>query len=55
MAKAVQPTKGLLDVRVNPGVLPIGLRLSTCVHDLRKGGVGSYNKSVLPDSFDKRL
>jgi hypothetical protein len=54
-AKAVQPAKGLLDVRVNPGVLPIGLRLSTCANDLRKGSIGSYNKPVLPNCFGKRL
>jgi hypothetical protein len=55
LAEAVQPAEGLFDVRVNPGVLPIGLRLSTCANDLRKGSVGSYNKPVLPDCFGKRL
>jgi hypothetical protein len=51
----VQAAESLLDIRINPSVQPIGLRFGTCGNDPRKSGVGGNNKTVLPNSFGKRL
>lgn len=51
----VQPTKGVLNVGVNPGVPPVGLRLCTGGDNLGKGRVGGDDEAVLPDGFGKRL
>jgi hypothetical protein len=55
MALLVQATKSRLNVRVNPSIPPVRLRLGTSCNDLGKGSVGSDNKAVLPNGFGKRL
>jgi hypothetical protein len=51
----VQAAESLLDIRINPSVQPIGLRFGARGNDPRKSGVSGDNKTVLPNSFGKRL
>jgi hypothetical protein len=51
----VQAAESLFDIWINSGVASIRLRFGTFGNDLRKSGVGSDHKPILPDSFGKRL
>jgi hypothetical protein len=55
MALLVQSAECLFDIGINPSVPSVRARLGTSGDDLRKSGVCSNDKPVLPDSFGKRL
>jgi hypothetical protein len=55
MALLVQSAESLFDIGINPSVPSVHARFGTSSNDLRKSGVSSNDKPVLPDSFGKRL
>jgi hypothetical protein len=55
MALLVQAAESCFDIRINPSVPSVHLRLGASGDDLRKSVVSGDDKTVLPDSFGKRL
>jgi len=55
MALLVQSAERLFNIGINPSVPSVHARFGTSGNDLRKSGVCSNDKPVLPDSFGKRL
>jgi hypothetical protein len=50
----VQIDKGLFDIGIDPGFVPVGHRSGAKTDDIFKGSVSGDGKSVLTNDFGKR-